>query len=167
MIVRGGVVRIVKIGRKDRHPVAGFFVTAAFALLIVAPPGASARDDHLRFPVSDAMGTTDAQNQLTGEVEFFFGEESQPAVASRLGTYTSNKKTNAFGKSDKEACERAFLSAMIQFQERALSEGGDAVIDIRSIYRGNNLDSPTEYICGAGAFVAGVTFEGTVVKLSK
>lgn len=152
---------------KDRHSTSGIFITAVFALLVVAPPDASARDDHLRFPVSDAMETSDAQDKLTGEVEFFFGDESHPEVANRRGTYTSNKKTNAFGKSDKEACERAFLSAMIQYQERALSEGGDAVINIRSIYRGNNLDSPTEYICGAGAFVAGVTFEGTVVELAK
>lgn len=154
------------------HQPFGFFVTTLFALtlfalLLIAPMQAAARDDHIQFPVSDAMQTSDARNRLTGEVKFFFGDESHPDVATRFGTFTSNKKTNAFMKSDKEACERAFLSAMIQFQQRAMSEGGDAVIEIRSIYKGNNLDSPTDYICGAGGLMAGVTFEGTVVKLDE
>ncbi|MEX2489983.1 MAG: excinuclease ATPase subunit [Pseudomonadales bacterium] len=141
-------------------------MTTTFAMLLVVSLAANARDDHVQFPVSDAMQTSDARNQLTGEVKFFFGDESHPDVATRFGTFTSNKKTNAFMKSEKEACERAFLSAMIQFQQRAMSEGGDAVIGLRSIYRGNNLDSSTDYICGAGNIMAGVTFEGTVVKLA-
>jgi hypothetical protein len=57
--------------------------------------------------------------------------ESHPKVARELGTFTSNRRTNAFNKSDRDACHIAFLSAVIALQERARSEGGNAVVDIR------------------------------------
>jgi hypothetical protein len=41
-----------------------------------------------------------------------------------IGTYTSNKKTNFANKSDKDGCERAFLSAMISFKERRSARAG-------------------------------------------
>jgi uncharacterized protein YbjQ (UPF0145 family) len=79
----------------------------------------------------------------------------------------SNKKTNAFNKTDKRACEWAFLSAMLSLQQRALSEGGNAVVNIRSFYKRHEVSSATEFECGAGAIMAGVTFKGDVVKLGK
>ena len=47
------------------------------------------------------------------------------------------------------------------------AEGGDAIMNIRSYYRRNLVDSETELECGAGALMAGVTFIGDVVKLSE
>ena len=79
----------------------------------------------------------------------------------------SNKKTNAFGKSDKEACEWVFLSAMLSFQDRIAKEGGNAVVNIRSYYKKNEIRSSTEFECGAGAIMAGVTFLGDVVTLEQ
>ncbi len=84
-----------------------------------------------------------------------------------FGEFQSNKKTNSFNKSDKQACEWAFLSAMLSFQERALSMGANAVTNIKSYYKKHLVDSPTEYECGAGTFVSGVTFKGTVVKVAQ
>ena len=82
---------------------------------------------------------------------------------SRLGEWTSNKKTNAFNKSDQEACEVAFISAAVSLQQRARREGGSAVVNIRSVYKNDNVESEKDYLCGNGAVMAGVALRGTVV----
>ena len=137
-------------------------VLAAVAATLVSGL-ALARDTHLKLPIKDAMATAEAKEKLGTDVKFIFG--STPKGAKEIGTYTSNKKTNFANKSDKEGCERAFLSAMISFKERALREGGNAVVNIQSYYKKNEFLSATEYECGAGAIMGGVTFRGTVVKL--
>ena len=124
-----------------------------------------ARDSHLKLPIKDAMENAEAKQRLGTEVKFFFGPQAVPKGAKSFGTYTSNKKTNFANKSDKEGCEWAFLSAMLTLKERAIAEGGNAVINIQSYYKKNEFASATEYECGAGAFVGGVTLRGTVAKL--
>jgi len=39
------------------------------------------------------------------------------------------------------------------------------VVKIKSVYRGADLSSETEYECGAGALMGGVALQGEVVKL--
>ena len=81
------------------------------------------------------------------------------------GKFVSNKKTNAFGKSDEAACEWVLLSAMLSLQDRVKAEGGNAVININSYYKKNTVSSETEYECHAGAIMAGVALQGEVVKI--
>lgn len=140
-----------------------FFVL--FALFLVGT--ASARDTHHMFPIDEAMNAVEAKEKLDPSIKLFFGNQKHPKVAKELGRWGTNKKTNAFGKDDKVACEWAFLSAVLELQERAKKEGGDAVVAIRSNYRNQEKTSDTEYECGAGALMAGVAFKGTVVKLAK
>ena len=138
---------------------------AAFALLgTLAAAPSIARDDVKTFSIADVMNNPKYAERLTG-VKFFFGNQAHPAVARNIGEYRSNKKTNAVGKSDREACEWAFLSALLSFHDRALSEGGDAVINLTGYYKKQEFNSTTEFQCGAGATIAGVTYNGTVVKL--
>jgi uncharacterized protein YbjQ (UPF0145 family) len=132
-------------------------------LLISAARPAYGRDDHLMFPIADALASPDA-TKLDPGIKLFFGK-ARPAVARSMGTWTTNKKANAFGRADKQACERAFASAMISLQKRARAEGGDAVIGITSYYKKIVTVSDTEYMCGAGAIMAGVAFRGEVVRL--
>jgi uncharacterized protein YbjQ (UPF0145 family) len=113
----------------------------------------------------EAMNTADAKSKLTGGVQFFFEDQKTPGVARTIGEWVANKKTNATNKTDEEACNWAFLSAMISLQQRALREGGDAVINIHSFYKKIAKKGTQQFECGAGAFVAGVTLKGTVVKL--
>ena len=133
--------------------------------LLLAATDASARDNRSMWSVADAMATSDAQAQLTGDIQFHFGDGNHPAVDRTIGNWMSNKKTNAFNKSDEAACQRAFLSAMISLQQRAQREGGDAVVNIVSYYKKNRVSSETEFECGAGNVVAGVTLRGDVVRL--
>src|SRR3546814_1574010 len=96
-------------------------------------------------------------------VRFSFSGRKAPGASHTFGTFTSNKKTNFFNKSDKAGCERAFASAMLSLRDRALKEGGDAVIDIHSVYKGDEFKSATEYECGAGTIMGGVALRGTEI----
>ena len=138
------------------------YLTVLMLLLLYA--GGHARDTLIQVSIEEAITTPDAESALDADVKFFFGEQEHPEIEQQLGTYTSNKKTNAFGKSDEKACKWAFLSAMISLQERAVAEGGNAVVNIRSFYKKHDFSSATEFECGAGAMVAGVTLVGEVVK---
>jgi uncharacterized protein YbjQ (UPF0145 family) len=139
-----------------------------FTVLMLIPllcTNAHARDDRLKFPIQSFMQSENAKAKLNADVRFFFGDQAHPQPTQTMGEFRTNKKTNAFNKSDQEACEWALLSALMSLQDRALREGGNAVINIKSNYKNLQFVSATEYECGAGGFVAGVALIGTVVKL--
>lgn len=133
--------------------------------LSVASTAATARDDVKSYSVKEALSMEQAKAKLGDNIKFYFGDQAHPKVEKTYGEFGTNKKTNAFNKSDKEACQWVFLSAMTQLKQRVDSEGGNAVINIKSNYKGNLTTSDTEFRCGAGTFMAGVALTGTVVKL--
>jgi hypothetical protein len=137
----------------------------AVALILAVASSADARDDRLKFAVADAMKTSDAKAKLDGSVKFYWGKQKVPGGAKMMGTFTSNKKTNFFNKSDQEACNWAWLSAMVALQDRAKREGGNAVVNIHSVYRNQEFVSEKEFECGAGSVTGGVALRGTVAKL--
>ena len=126
-----------------------------------------ARDTRQRISIEEAMTNSNAALALNAGIRFFFGDQEHPEIERHLGTYTSSKRTNAVGKSDQRACKWAFLSAMISLQKRAVKEGGNAVVNIRSNYKHRDFSSTTEFECGAGAVMAGVTLVGEVVRLAE
>lgn len=129
---------------------------------------AAARNTLHKFPIAEAVAAAAMaadESKLDPEVQMFWGNQSFPTPVQTMGTYTSNKKTNFFNKSDKEGCEWVWLSAAKALQERAKREGGNAVVNIKSYYKSNEFVSETEYECGAGAILGGVALRGTVVKL--
>ncbi len=140
-------------------------LAAACCAALVASGSVLARDDKLMLPIQAAMTQPKAAETLGTDVRFYFGNSAHPAAARTLGTYTSNKKTNGVGKSDEQACNWAFLSAMIALRDRALAEGGNAVVNIESYYKKNTFSSTTEYECHAGNIMSGVALRGQVVKL--
>ena len=135
--------------------------------LVIALP-AAARDDRLKFPVQGALGKgQNYKEKLDPQIKLYFGKPSKLKVAKTIGEWTSNKKTNAFNKTDQEACDIAFISAAASLQDRAKREGGNAVINIHSVYKNDKFESASEYMCGAGTTMAGVALRGTVVTLGK
>lgn len=133
-------------------------------LILVVTQASFARDTLHDFPIASVMAGEKAKSKLSG-VKFYFGDQKPGKVKKRFGVFSTNKKTNAFGKSDQEACEHVFLSAMIQLHQRALSLGGNAVINIKSNYKNNLTTSNETYKCGAGNVIAGVALQGEVVTL--
>ena len=132
-------------------------------ILSLSQPGI-ARDDIGDYPIDSVLQSEKAKHKL-GNMKFYFGSQGHGKVNKRFGVYSTNKKTNAFNKSDQQACEHVFLSAMIQLKQRAEKLGGNAVINIKSNYKGNLTSSNTTFKCGAGQMVAGVALQGEIVRL--
>ena len=126
---------------------------------------ADARDDRLKFPLADVLGSAEAKKTLDPGVQLYFGKQPYAAPAQRMSTTTANKKTNFFNKTDQEGCNWVFLSSVKGLQEYARKMGGNAVVGIVSIYKNQEFVSETQFECGAGNVVGGVALRGEVVVL--
>jgi uncharacterized protein YbjQ (UPF0145 family) len=138
---------------------------AAIVLVLLVAVAAWARETFLDLPVKEAFEGSHGEKRL--DVPFYMAGEKHPKVIRKLGEFKTNKRTNAFNKSDREACQIAFLSGVIALQERARKEGGNAVIDVRSVTKHRDLESATDYRCVAGNIIANVVLMGTVVELEE
>ncbi|OIO74041.1 MAG: hypothetical protein AUJ57_03245 [Zetaproteobacteria bacterium CG1_02_53_45] len=128
---------------------------------------AEARKDIGDYSIKDALSRSDGQEKMKDDIALYFGSQKHPKAIESFGEFSTNKKTNAFNKSDKMACEWAFLSAIIQLQTKAASLGGNAVINIKSNYDRDESSSSKTFKCAAGSIIAGVALKGTVVKIRK
>ena len=137
-------------------------LSSALLALVVAP--ADARDTRQHYDIAQAIAAGKADGTLDGSVKFHFKGAPTPA-AQRLGPATTNKKTNAVGKSDEVACQWVFLSALKALQAAARDRGANAVIDIESNYKSRVFASATQYECGAGGLMAGVALKGVYAKV--
>ncbi|MGV2873487.1 excinuclease ABC subunit A [Colwellia sp. E150_009] len=133
------------------------------AVLTAITASASARDDIGKYPIAPLLESAKAKEVLL-DIPLYFSTQKHKAIAEKYGQVSTNKKTNAFMKSDSEACEWVMLSALKALQERAVRENMDAVVNIESNYKNRHFASETEFECGAGAVMAGVALKGTLVK---
>jgi uncharacterized protein YbjQ (UPF0145 family) len=140
------------------------FRSTLIVMFAVLAQTAAAKDTFHDYSVEAALKSPSATNMSA--IPVFMAGQDHPAAGASLETATSNRRTNAFGKSDEDACAIAFLSAIIALQDRAKTLGGAAVIDIKSITKHNDLASATEYRCVSGALIANVALTGTIVKLA-
>ena len=124
-----------------------------------------AREDTGDYRIADALAEGKEKNILGEDIKFYFGKQGHRSVARKMGKFRSNKKANAFKKSDTAACNWVFLSAMKALRDRARREGGNAVINIKSNYKNHLTSSKTTFVCGAGNVMVGVSLTGDVVKL--
>ena len=137
----------------------------AMLLALAAAPGADARDTRQQFDIATAIAAGKADGTLDGSVQFHFKGAPLPTIVERLGPANTNRKTNAFGKSDGKACQWVFLGALKALQAAAKERGGNAVIDIESNYKNQVFTSATQYECGAGGLMAGVALKGVYAKV--
>jgi uncharacterized protein YbjQ (UPF0145 family) len=124
--------------------------------------GAQARDVEHSLSIAEFMADAEVRQKLGSDVTFYFSGQPTPRVGKSFGDVVTNRKTNAFGKSDAASCRWAMLSALIHLRDRAKELGGNAVINVVSYYKKNITASPTDYICHAGNVVTGVALKGTV-----
>lgn len=137
------------------------------AMLLFSYSTGEARNTLHKVSIEEALAWGEEEGVLKDSVKLYFGTQSHAAIERNIGTYTANRKTNGVGKSDEKACKWAFLSAMVTLQDRAIAEGGNAVVNIHSYYYKNEFSSETEFECGAGAIMSGVTMVGDVVVLAE
>jgi hypothetical protein len=133
--------------------------------MTVGVPSVSASDDVYMLPISDALATQDAKDRLDGSVKFYFGDASHPAVQRTLGKFVTNQKTNGFLKTDLTACSWVFLSGLLEFQKKAQQVGANAVINIHSYYKKEDVSNETQIPCHKGALIAGIALRGDFVKI--
>jgi uncharacterized protein YbjQ (UPF0145 family) len=136
---------------------------AAAVLVAIAP--AQARDERLLMEVNSALSSPQAQDRFDDTVQFYWDDQVYPQALQSFGIHTAGRKTWALTKTDQEACDRAFLSALIALRDRAKEAGANAVVHIKSIYLNREFRSETQYECRAGHVATGVTLEGRLVKL--
>ena len=135
-------------------------VALVLPLTLLAVSPAVARDTVAPRPVSAVISNPKYAAEFEG-VRFYFGKQKVSVVRS-LGETRTNKKTNAFNKTDDGACEWVMTGALKALADDAKARGGNAVINIRSNYKGEETSSETTYMCGAGGLMAGVALIGTV-----
>ncbi|BFU60912.1 phosphoribosylglycinamide formyltransferase [Rodentibacter sp. JRC1] len=132
-------------------------VTAALIMAACAP-----RDTTHYYSIQEALNSSQAKEILDPSVKLYFGKAA-PGKVIRKGI-TTNPKTNALNKSDLEACQWVFLSAVKKFQERAKKEGATKVSNLVSYYKKKEYRSTSQYECHAGRSIAGVALKGDIVK---
>ena len=140
-------------------------MTLCASALLSAP--AHARDTKYMLPMQEVLDMPEAKEKLDDSFRFYLSGQKTPNVLQRMDSGVSNRKTNGVGKSDEDGCRWAALSALIALQETAKSQGANAVIDIVSYYKKNEVASPTDYECHAGAVVVGVALKGTYAKVAQ
>ncbi|MCD9120404.1 excinuclease ATPase subunit [Cupriavidus sp. UGS-1] len=139
------------------------FAAIAAGAIVSAP--ASARDTKYLLPIQDVLDMPEAKEKLDGSVRFFFAGQRTPKVLETKGSDVSNRKTNGVGKSDEEACRWAALSALLSFQDKAKTMDANAVVNLVSYYKKNEMASADQYECHAGAVVVGVALKGDYARV--
>jgi hypothetical protein len=130
---------------------------------LVAPTQAS--DDVVMISIDNAMSSPDFQSKLDSSIKFYFGTSPHPAIERKFGDLTTNEKTNSLGKPDIVACNWAFLSGLLKFQERARQLGANAVVNIDSYYKREDVSNNTQIECHHGFLITGVALRGDFVKI--
>ncbi|PZW60026.1 excinuclease [Pseudomonas fulva] len=143
-------------------------LTAATALLLAALPGLSqARDTALYLPFEKVVQQMLAEKKLDGSVKFYLaGVKPRGKVTVISPNSVTNKKTNAFNKSDEAACEWALQSALLTLQDAARKTNANAVTNIASYYKRNERKDASTYECHAGAVIAGVALKGDLARVN-
>ena len=128
------------------------------------PALAMAADEVLKFKINGgiATGKASSRDQIKDDIALYFGKQKTPPVVKKMWEGDSNQTSSR--KSQQERCETAFASAVIRLQNKARTEGGNAVINITS---GSGESSETEFTCTTGRMMARVRLHGTVVTLKK
>ena len=139
------------------------FFTVCFVFMASTQITFAADNVHL-LSIDDALKKN--SDLLNPNIELFFSSKLKEKIIQDRGFFVSNKKTNGFLKPVKSSCTRAFLSAIISLQQRAVNEGGNAVINIHSFYRKKEMFSEELFECHKGNTIAGVALKGRVVRLA-
>lgn len=134
-------------------------------VLAAAAGSAMASDRMLMLPIADAMAANDMKAKLAGPVRFYFAGQQTPKVLEKLATDKTSLRTNAFAKTDVNACNWVFLSNMLSLQKRAEALGANAVVNITNNFKNVENPSPTEFECHAGGIMAGVALKADFVRI--
>jgi len=135
------------------------------AALALAPAVAQAKDEQRLYDIATVMDSAEGRDRFDDTIKFYWSGQAAPTPLETLSIQTSERKTFISIRTDREACDLSFIEALAALRNAARKAGANAVIEIKSLYKNREFRSPTEYECRLGYFAAGVTLEGTLVKL--
>lgn len=136
------------------------------ALIALAGIGTvQARDTVVKVTLADVLAMPEAQGKLDGSVKFYLAGQATPKVLNKLGSGVANKKTNGVGKDDEYGCKYVMLSALIAFQQSAKQRGANAVVDLVSYYKKNEVRDAHSIECHAGNIMIGGALKGSYAKI--
>ena len=138
--------------------------TATLDCLLAVGNAAAARDTRLLLSIDDALKQGRDQGVIGSDIAFKFGKGNRGGYARTIGTDIANRKTNAVNKTDVEACNWVFLSALKALEDSARDAKASAVVEIVSFYKKNEFSSASEFECHAGSIMAGVALKGSYAK---
>lgn len=142
------------------------WVVAIAIALSALPTVSQARDTALFLPFQKVINEMTAAGKIDGSVKFYLaGLPPRGKVTVLSPGAVTNKKTNAFNKSDTEACEWVVQSAILQMYGAAKKVNANAVTNLASFYKSVERKDPVNYECHAGAILAGVALKGDLSKV--
>jgi len=124
-----------------------------------------AADRTIHLPLQEAVAAAKAAGKIDGSIKFYLAGSGPIGGQILRRDIVTNKKTNAFKKSDMTACQHVGQSVVIALHKAAKKAGANAVTNIVSYYKKREYRSATDYECHAGGVVAGATLKGDLVKL--
>lgn len=142
-------------------------ILIAVTALCAAMGAAQARDTVLQIKLSDVLDMPDAKEKLDGGVKFYLAGAKAPKVLKTYGDDTTNQKTNGVGKSDEFGCKWAILSGLLALEKKAKQNGANAVVNLASYYKKNEVKDAETIECHAGGFVIGAALKGTYAKVAQ
>lgn len=141
---------------------------AGVALLFALSAGsAMAADVKKQFTIEGAKSNSSVQEALAGGVDFYWAGQKHPKVVKSFGEFKTSKRTNGFMKGSEGACAHALATAMLVMKDRAIKEGGNAVIDLQSNIKNEPEASASQYSCLVGSMMVNVALKGKVVTVKK
>lgn len=136
---------------------------AAITAVAIAVSACAPRNDAQFYSIQDALNSPQAKEVLDPTIKLYFGKPAPKGKVVKAGAKTS-QKTNALNKTDAEACNWVFLSAVKRMQDGAKRAGATQVGNIVSNSENKEFKSTTQYECRAGRSIAGVALKGDIVK---
>jgi len=124
-------------------------LAGVFGLLLVASPSAARERVYYKVDISDALASADAK-KLDGTVRFYFGDAPHPAVTRTFGSFNANRSTNGLPR-ETGACVTGPSCQPCWNSRRSNELGANAVTDIHSSYKGEDVSSQTEVDCHSGS----------------
>ena len=135
------------------------------AALLAFAPTAHAKDEQRLFDVAFVLASPEGRERFDDTIRFFWSGQTAPTPLQTFKIQTSERKTFSPTRTEQEACDQSFLEALAALRDAARAAGANAVVEIKSLYKNREFRSATQYECRLGYFAAGVTLEGTLVKL--
>ena len=140
-------------------------LTLLAALLALVPAAAQAKDEQRLFDIAFVLASPEGKERFDDTIRFYWSGQTAPTALQTLRIQTSERKTFSPTRTEQEACDQSFLEALAALRDAARAAGANAVVEIKSLYKNREFRSTTQYECRLGYFAAGVTLEGTLVKL--